>query len=401
VIEAPFSPRRRRDRAAWLRLCAGLSAAVALACGSPDPPSADADWPEGALLSARTEELRRLLLDLESLRHTPLARSARRLREALPACATVEAIALRPAGWAHALRCAEPDAALSGLHAHRAETDAGAAFAVPLSEGDAPRLLLRLARAPERLRLDLRWSPSDHQLASLLPGRDPPGPGVLDDRERLLHTRVRVDGALDLAGLIPAGSQADDLLHLRAEVLGAAILDGTWEMAIYAPLADAGMPRIAVALGVRSEEAAAAAAERLVAEVERHWSVARTPLPAERYTGSCLLDLRVLPELAPCYAATERALVFAWNPASLERALARDGHEPIAAPTREDAAGHLEVDLAGLRETDLRLARRVGPEAVAAVARWPWTRLVASGDRRDGDLSLHFALEHEPTGLAP
>ena len=392
MIESPLLRARRRARAALLPLCTGLWIASGLACGAPEAPAPDADWPAGALLSARSDALRPLLRELEQLHDTPLARAAKRLREALPQCAAIEASAERADGWAEALRCADARTSLAGLHAWRG--DDAVALALPLSGRDAARALLRVAHDAQGVRLELRWTPPQGKLTSLLPGDRPPGPGVLDDRERLLHARVRVDDSLDLAALVPEGSQADQLLHLRAEALSAAVLDGTWEVALYAPLPGGEMPRVAVALGVRSRSAAAAAAERLVGEVERHWSVTRTPVASESYTGACLLDLRVLPDFAPCYASNERALVFAWNPASLRRALASDGHASATRPLPPNAAGQLELDLAALRRVDLRLAQRVGPGAIAAVARWPWSRMIASGDRLggDGDLSLHIAL---------
>jgi hypothetical protein len=400
LIAFPLLRARRRARTALLPLCTGLSLAWGLACGAPEAPPPDAEWPPGALLSARSGALHALLQELEALRDTPAARAARRLREALPGCENVEAVAERAADWSAALRCADAGAELAGLHAYRA--DAAAALALPLLEG-GPRALLRVTRDARGTALELRWTPPETQLADLLPGGRPSGPALLDDRQRLLHARVRVDGALDLAALVPEGSQADQLLHLRAEALGATVLDGTWEAALYTPLPGAEMPRIAVALGVRNRAAAERAAARMVAEVERHWGVARTPLAHESYTGSCLLGLRVLPELAPCLVSSARALVFAWNPASLRRALATDGYAPSALDTQGDAAGRLELDLAGLRAVDLRLAQRVGPGAVASVARWPWRRLVASGDRRGGDgpLSLHVALESAAAGRAP
>ena len=63
------------------------------------------------------------------------------------------------------------------------------------------------------------------------------------------------------------------------------------------------------------------------------------------------------------------------------------------------AAGHLEIDLARLRRADLRLAQRVGPEAVDSVARWPWRRLVATGNRRDGAIAFRVALESDRAEL--
>jgi hypothetical protein len=104
--------------------------------------------------------------------------------------------------------------------------------------------------------------------------------------------------------------------------------------------------------------------------------------------GACLLDLRILPGLAPCYVASDRALVLGWNPASLHKAL--DGASldaPLAGP---ESGGGLVLELARFAEADARLARAVGEEPVrqaAKAAASPWRRLRAQA-RQDGDRVL-------------
>ena len=95
-------------------------------------------------------------------------------------------------------------------------------------------------------------------------------------------------------------------------------------------------------------------------------------------TGACLLDLNVLPELAPCYVATDRALVVAWNPASLRKAL-----EGEPADTVVEAAG-ATVDFERIAEVDAELSVRVAPESERLLPEYPWRRLEARG-RRVGD----------------
>jgi hypothetical protein len=76
------------------------------------------------------------------------------------------------------------------------------------------------------------------------------------------------------------------------------------------------MPPVAVGLGVRSATAAAAAVEKLVAELQATWPVHRTPFSVAGRDGGCLLDLRILPELAPCFVLAGDQLVVGWNPES-------------------------------------------------------------------------------------
>ena len=382
------STSRRRFRHAL----AAAAPALLLAGGCARDAHPDADWPAGLLMSADREALLRVLAQLERLEHTPLARAAGELARALPACEQVEAHAEDgAAALASALRCADPAGPLRDLHAWRG-ADA-AALALPVSAG--PRVLLRVREEPEGLAVSLRW-PRPHAgslAASLLPGADPAGAAVLAAADRVAHARVRSDG-LDLAALVAEGSQADDLFRLKSDLLSAALLDGTWELAVYLPVEGARMPRIAVALGVRLRTAAQAALDRLLTDVEASWPVRRAPLPVAGLPALCLPDLALLPELAPCGVATERALVLAWNAASLRHALAAQPGAVSAAA----AAGRAVIDLERLREADLRLAARGDGAARVAAQRWPWRRLVAHGDRRGDAVALELRLESAPGG---
>jgi hypothetical protein len=199
-----------------------------------------------------------------------------------------------------------------------------------------------------------------------------------------VHLRVRPRDGIDLASLVPPGSQGDRLFRLRSELFSAAVLDGTWEGAVYLPERAGGMPGVAIALGVKRRNAAVAAAERFVADLQETWSVRRSDFRLRVGEGACLLDLSVLPDLAPCYVATADALVVGWNAASLERALAS---AMMAAP---DAAGRLDVNLALIHRADDLLARHLG--GVSPPLRWPWSRVLASGGLDGRALALRFTV---------
>ena len=85
--------------------------------------------------------------------------------------------------------------------------------------------------------------------ALLLPGDESPGPDVLSGSQRLFHARARPEGGLDFASLVPEGSQADRMFLLKSELFAGAVLDGTWEAAIYLPEDGEPTPRAALALG--------------------------------------------------------------------------------------------------------------------------------------------------------
>src|SRR5262249_17973230 len=146
-------------------------------------------------------------------------------------------------------------------------------------------------------------------------------------------------------------SQADRLFRLRSDLFASAVLDGTWEGAVYLPERAGGMPGIALALGFELRSVAVAAAEHFLADLQKTWPVHRSDYRMRAGDGACLLDLNVLPDLSPCYVATGDALVVGWNATSLERALAG----PIMpAP---DAAGRLDVNLALIHRADDLLAQ--------------------------------------------
>ena len=61
--------------------------------------------------------------------------------------------------------------------------------------------------------------------------------------------------------------------------------------------------------------------ERFLDDVTEAWPIQREPHELQGRTGECLGNLNVLPDLAPCYVATDRALILGWNRRSLELAL--------------------------------------------------------------------------------
>ena len=87
-----------------------------------------------------------------------------------------------------------------------------------------------------------------------------------------------------------------------------------------------------------------------------HTGVRRSDFALGAAAGACLRDLNVLPELAPCYVATERALVIGWNEASLTPALAT---RAASAPDGASASGSAVIDFARFAQADARFARRL------------------------------------------
>jgi hypothetical protein len=340
--------------------------AVLAACGSRDPQH---ELPAGALVGGDARALQRVLAALGGLPGTPLARAAEAWRARLEGCGEFVAAAPRanPDELLDAVRCPGPgglpDAAL------RLRGDADLVVVLPFGAGGS---FAGSVRALPDGSVGLRGRlvlPDPGAAALLLPaGEDPPGPPVLSAADTLVHARVRADASA-LGSLVAEGGDADRLFRLRSELFAGALLDGTWELAVYLPQPGRLMPPVALGLGVRNAGAAAAAVEKLVAELRSTWPVHRTPFSLDGRSGACLLDLRILPELAPCYVMDGDGIVVGWNPESLRAALAG------AAGTQPDAAGGWLVHLDRLALADERLRQTAAPDAQATRFDYGWDRL--------------------------
>jgi hypothetical protein len=361
-------------------------------CGGNRAPGSD--WPEGTLVVARTEALARLLARLQRLEGTRLARRAAALAGALPDCEWVEGREEegRPSDVWSRLSCRATDSALAGLDRERGDRDL--AFALPKNGG--ARTLGTLAIAEDGAvdaEVLLPRSAFAGTWALTLPGAEPPGPTLLSHADELVHARLRPEGGLNIAALVPESSQADRMFRLKSELFAGAVLDGTWEAAIYLPEPGHPMPRSALAVGFSFRGPAIAAMERFVNDLQATWPVRRSDFAVGAAQGACLLDLTLLPDLAPCYVATEGALVVGWNPASVRKALAK-GEKGGGARGALRPRGGLTVDLDRFPDADARFAQLASPDASPApVVVYPWRRLTADGVR-DGDavrVHVHLA----------
>jgi hypothetical protein len=350
---------------------------------------------------ARTEALARLLARLQRLEGTRLARQAAALAGALPDCEWLEGREEegRPADvWSH-LSCRPADSALAGLDRERGDRDL--AFSLPANGGARTLGTLAIdARGDVDVEVLLPRSAFAGTWALTLPGAEPPGPTLLSHADELVHARLRPEGGLDIASLVPESSQADRMFRLKSELFAGAVLDGTWEVAIYLPEPGRPMPRSALAVGFSLKRPAVAAMERFVDDLQAAWPVRRSDFAVGAAKGACLLDLNLLPDLAPCYVATEGALVVGWNPASVSKALAKSA-EMGAGSGALDPQGGLTVELERFPEADARFARLADarfaqlapPEAPQSPAgAYPWRRLTADGVREGETVRLRVRL---------
>jgi hypothetical protein len=377
----------RSQNSALMRVVLGLGSAlwIATACGEIE---AEKRWPAGAALLADTRSLDRLLEQIAQLDGTPLARRAERLRASLPNCQTVEGHA--ESGelsdlWS-ALTCRAEGSDFGALEHVRNGWDL--AISAPIAGGHWSGALSVGAAGDVELELRLPRVAAKGLASFALPSREAAGAAELSQAETLVHARVRPQGGFDLASLVPADSQGARLFRLKSELFSGLVLDGVWEIATYLPEEGDSMPRIALALNFSNRSAAIAAMEDFIGNLQDSWPVARTFFRLDEADGACLLDLAIMPGLAPCYVATERALIVGWNPASLRKAL--DGRE--GAPDGLGSSSGAIIHLDRFADADRILSSSLQTESKVRPHQYPWKRITAKGapDRSGFKLKLRF-----------
>jgi len=322
----------------------GLLIALLLAgCGEQSDP-----LQHERLVFVRGTALAAMLARAERLEETPLARHARRLASLTRECDDVwarlpaDSSATEPKSPIDLVPgCLRDATGIDPALLERVADRRGAHSGLVLWPlGDGGRLELRID-VDDRDDLVLTGqieAPATQGLLSLfMPGREPPAPSVLSGAESLLHLRMRPRGGLDLAALLPADGQADRLFALKGRLLGAALLAGTWELALLPPAADGRVPLLVGALHHRNDVATREALDEALDQLESTWPIRRTPhrfalaeAAGEEVEGACFLDLPLLPELAPCWAVTPRAFVIGYRGEGVAAALSGPGQNPVA-----------------------------------------------------------------------
>lgn len=382
-----------------------------VACSEPQARSTD--WPPGAWLVARTGALEDLLSRLEGFEGTLLAARIRDLRaQNFPAehsgaqyfgvqrgergrfgCDVVAGGGADLTELLADLGCDPGPDRSSGVLTRLEAERRGRDIAFVWSPSDGEPVLGSLSVGPDggvELEVRIPGSFFAGARALLRPGFAEPGPSILSAAESLIRVRLRPEGGLSIADWVPRGSQADRLFRLKSALFAGLVLDGTWEAAVYLPEPGHPMPRAALAVGFVRRHSAVAAMEGFLGDLSTQWPVHRSAFSVDDAPGACLLDLNLLPDLAPCYVATDAALVVGWNPASLRKAL--DGRERGGIPN----VGGAVVDFGRFAEADARLADDRPIETAGARPSVPWQRVVARGRRVGDDVQLNVTFESGP-----
>jgi hypothetical protein len=374
-------------------LAALAAALVLLSACSPERESPPAlALPAGALIAGDAAAFRGMLAGLEQLRGSPLARSAGVLNGRMTPCRD---FSLRqqpdePFELAALLESASCDRAILDDPAVKAlRGDSDLVFALPLGEGGriAGRVRVEgdgsLALEGEVLEL-----PGGHLARLFAPDAGATGPRRLSDTGALVSARFQPQGGLDLASLVPGGSQADQMFRLKSGLFQGAAFAGAWEFAVYPAAEDHVMPLLAVSADLRLRSAAIAGMRDFIAELESTWPVRHQSIEFGTFEGACFFDLRILPDFAPCYVTTADAIILGWNPEAVQLALA--GGESLdlasAAGATSAAAVHaseLLVRLGELPAADDRLRRMLAPDAAPLELAYFWDQLAVVGGRRD------------------
>ncbi len=394
--ESPVSvlnPALKRQRNA-LRVGARVGAlliGLASGCGAgnpaPAPPTGNWIYGDAATISA-------VLASVQSLQGTPVARFANPLRERLDGCR--DFVARSPGGdpWAlqSGVHCAMPGEVPESIVALRGEGDL--AFVLELANGS--RLNGRLTRAQTgaiAIVASLDAPESSGLAALLVPAKEPVGTISLAAADTLVHARLRPASGLNLARLVSQDSQADRMFRLRSELFLGTVLDGTWEFAIYMPRAEHATPPMALALDYALRAPAEAAISKFVSELEATWPIHHSEHVIAGYPGACFHDLRLLPDLVPCWVLTERSIVIGWNPLSLAVALAPNVENPDSFAGPFGASGGLVVHLDRLPEADRRLQRQLGGDRTSKKIDYVWDELRLEGTNEGERLQLNLSLE--------
>lgn len=335
--------------------------------------------PAGLHLVANGSALARALGASARLTGTPLGDASARSLEAARSCARV--VASAPSGKLEdlldALRCEAPTGDLALL----AEQQGAADLAVASGMGGPWSVFVARVDAHGSLEGELTFPVEHRGMATLIsPAEKMPGAALFSSDGALLRGRLRAVGGIDVDKLKTKGKTSEKMkLPDFAGVLSDTLLDGVWELAVYAPPSDRTVPRLAFALGVTSTRAANAGMDALLRELETSWQLHRSAFRVGDSEGACLLDLTVLPDLAPCWVLADDHIAIGWNQETLQHALAPERPRDAAL-----AAGRLAVDFAGMSPVDEALTRAAFPDVAPATVLYPWSELSveALGARR-------------------
>lgn len=353
---------------------------VVPACRTADPVE---DLPAGWLVDGPTSTVRAVLQPLAAWTDTPLAGWSADVLNRVAGCPRFVRV-----GWV--------DASAPPLVSCLAEwrppasddpTPEGALWvAAPESGGVRARGLLWLegrtvgvrVKWPERPSLPSSawWWPSGSPVVPTFP------PGAL------LHAAGQLDEVPDVTALAAGAKAEEDLFGLQGSILSRAVLGGGWELGLWPPAAGDGVPRIAARLSVSNDSIARAGAERWVAGLAKRWTFEPRAESVGDHAVQCLIGLRLLPELEPCWSVVRGGVVVGWNRAALLVALSEPASATPSLPLDDHGGAALRLDFEALPAADEALAARLG-RGGAPPTKYPLSTVFAQLHRAGSGAELH------------
>lgn len=387
-------PRSRSTPAALLATAPVLLVLPVVAALAGCGPDRSAAVPPGTTWTGDAGRAVELLERLEALEGTPIAETAAGLRRRIAGCERFVAHCPADAedcSLPERAECGEPDAA-DRFAELRGEAD----WIFARGSVDGHGLILRGTASSEGgLTLDGSLFPTDREgpVSLLLPSAEPPGPARLSEAQALIHLRLRPDGGLDVARFVEGGSWGARLYQLQSKLFEGSTLAGVWELAVYTPQPGELIPPMTLALDLKSRELATEAMERFLDDLKQTWPVRRSDFRLGERTGACLSNVRVMPDLAPCYVTSADTLFVGWNPRSLEVALPEGGGDAPAQTASDSSSSggpsRARLYLDRMPSADAVVAETSGAHAPVPPDFYPW-RLVELRGTREQD---HYHLE--------
>jgi hypothetical protein len=374
------------------------TALVAVAVVSCSAPTAEQALPAGPYFSADGVALHRLLGRLEALKPARIGEAAALTRVRTARCTEVWSRPSDPdlSTLLDGLECRNTSALPVAIAALREKAD----FVFSTPHGPDGHLIVTSDIAEDGTidaHLQVPTAPGAGLWSLLVPAADDQ-PATLASQSALLHTRTRAVGGLAVADMVPPGSQGDRMFGLRNSLFAGALLDGRIELALYSPQPGQAIPQVALALGVSLPTAASKAMSGYVSYLESVWPVHRSPLRIGSATGACLADLNTAPDLAPCYVATDDALVVGWNAASLKTALAR-GNADLNRSKQGPRGGELTVHFDRIAAAEATLAESWGGLPATPQGGYPWNSLTATSTATH--MGVEFLLRLQASSAEP
>lgn len=379
----------------------GMFAACQQPASSPTP-----SLPLGMAVTGDMALVSLLLGQLQQLEGSRAAQAAESLMDRLSRCEAVEGHATDGSleTLIGALACRPSPSALPSLEALRGTH--ALAFVLPI--GSEARLS-GVASVDEGAQIHiegvLHAPPHDGAWALVLPGSESVAPARLNPHQSLLHIRAKPASGIDLEALLPEGDDFQGIMRLQGKILSGAVLDGSWELAAYPPQPGQHALAPVLALGFTLRAAAVRALEAMIRDLQSTYPVHRSPYSVGAADGACLLDLNIMPAFAPCYLATENAIVIGWNPHALAMALAGEGEGPSTGGSpsskQKDVSGGTlvtglmaEISWHRFAQADGLLTRAMNPDAQPQEGHYPWREMRLAV--RQGAERLHVRLVITP-----